>query len=170
MPTTYGESAGRQLDAFLAKYTPEIAALARDIFNGMRKRLPGAVELVYDNYNALVVGFGPSEKISEAVFSIALYPRWATLFFLHGAELPDPAKRMQGGGKHVRHVVFESAKTLNEPAVRDLMSRALAQAAAAFDRKAPGRIVIKSVSAMQRPRRPPARRTRVTIEIGARGR
>jgi hypothetical protein len=36
----------------------------------MRARLPGAVELVYDNYNALAIGFGPTERTSEAVFSI----------------------------------------------------------------------------------------------------
>ena len=47
----------------------------------MRARLPGATELVYDTYNALAIGFGPSEKASDAIFSIVLYPRYVTLFF-----------------------------------------------------------------------------------------
>jgi hypothetical protein len=34
----------------------------------MRGYLPGAIELVYDNYNALAIGFGPSEKSSDAIF------------------------------------------------------------------------------------------------------
>ena len=65
-----------QLDAFLDKYTPAVAMLARACLAKMRARLPGAVQLVYDNYNALAIGFGPSERASEAIFSIALYPRW----------------------------------------------------------------------------------------------
>src|ERR1039458_9537409 len=72
---------------------------------GQRKggaRLPGAVQLVYDNYNALVIGFGPSERASEASFSIVLYPRWVTLFFLQGAGLPDPRRLLKGSGKVVR--------------------------------------------------------------------
>ena len=71
------------------------AAVAR-----MRKYVPDAVELVYDNYNALVVGFGPTERASEAVLSIALYPRWVTLFFLQGARLSDPrgCSRARAGG------------------------------------------------------------------------
>src|SRR5262249_26929487 len=52
------KSPEKQLAGFLAKYTLEISALAKKIFGKMRKRLPGAVELVYDNYNALVIGFG----------------------------------------------------------------------------------------------------------------
>ena len=47
------------LDAFLDKYSPAVATLARACLAKMRARLPGAVQLVYDNYNALVIGFGP---------------------------------------------------------------------------------------------------------------
>jgi hypothetical protein len=43
--------AEQQLDSFLAKYDPEIAAFARRALAKMRKLVPGAVEIVYDNYN-----------------------------------------------------------------------------------------------------------------------
>ena len=43
-----------QLERFLDAYTPEIAAFARVALEKMRKRLPNAVEMVYDNYTALV--------------------------------------------------------------------------------------------------------------------
>src|SRR6266542_837710 len=97
------QSAEAQLESFLGKYTPAIADQARVILSRMRERLPGAIQRVYDNYNALVIGFGPSEHASEAIFSIALYPRWVTLFFLQGAGLPDPHKLLKGSGKIVRH-------------------------------------------------------------------
>jgi hypothetical protein len=141
-----------QLDGFLVKYSTEIAALARAVLRKMRARLPGAVELVYDNYNALVVGFGPTERASDAIFSIALYPRWINLFFLHGVGLPDPKRLLKGGGKVVRHVVLKEAEDLDDPAVCGLMAHALKRSPEPLT--GPGRMVIKSVSAKQRPRRP----------------
>src|SRR5690349_9591813 len=100
-------TAEKQVAAFIAKFTPQVAGLARAVLEKMRARLPGAVELVYDNYNALAIGFAPSEKTSEGIFSIALYPRWVTLFFLQGKKLKDPKKLLQGEGKVVRHLVLE---------------------------------------------------------------
>lgn len=120
----------------------------------MRKRLPGAVELVYDNYNWLVIGFGPSERASEAPFSIVLAPRWVTLCFLRGATLSDPEKLLRGGGKQVRNIRLDGVKTLNQPAVRALIDQAVAQAPVRFNAKQPRRLLIRAVIAKQRPRRP----------------
>jgi hypothetical protein len=95
-----------QLAGFLTKFTPEIAASAHKILAKMRACLPGAVELVYDNYNALAIGFSPSERASEAIFSIALFPRWVSLFFLQAkGRVPDPQKLLKGSGNKVRHIV-----------------------------------------------------------------
>jgi hypothetical protein len=81
------ESAEQQLDGFIDKYTPEVAAQARDVLGRLRARIPGAVLLVYDNYNALAIGFSSTDRTSDGVLSIALYPRWVTLFFLRGVRL-----------------------------------------------------------------------------------
>lgn len=143
-----------QLTGFIAKYTPEIGALAQAILAKMRARLPGAIELVYDNYNALAIGFSPTERTSDAIFSIALFPRWVSLFFLHGANLPDPQKMLKGSGKAARHIVLRAASDLDKPAMEALIVSALESAAHALDGAGAGRIVIKSISARQRPRRP----------------
>jgi len=143
----------QQLDSFLNKDDPEIAATAKRALVKMRKRLPGAVEIVYDNYNALAIGFGPNEKASLAIFSIALYPRWVNLFFLQGAKLPDPAHRLQGSGKVVRSVRLEE-ETLDDPEISRLIDAALKRAKEPIDATQPRRLVIMSVSAKQRPRRP----------------
>lgn len=142
------------LEGFIAKYDPEIAAQARQVLAKMRARLPGAVELVYDNYNALAIAFGPSERTSEAIFSVTLYPRWVSLFFVRGAELRDPQRLLQGSGKEIRHIVLKEPALLDRPAVRALMAQALERTAFPLDPSRPNRIVIKSISAKQRPRRP----------------
>ena len=144
-----------RLTAFMSRYPPEIASLASAVLAKMRARLPGAVELVYDNYNALVVGFGPTERSADAVFSIALYPRWINLFFLRGATLPDPQRLLKGSGKAVRHIVINDPADLDAPAVRELMERALESAPKELDTSVPRRMVINSISAKQRPRRRP---------------
>ena len=148
-------SSAKQLAAFINRYSPEIAARAHKVLAAMRRRLPGAVELVYDNYNGLVIGFGPTDRPSDARFSIVLYPRWLTLFFLQGAKLPDPQRLLKGGGKQVRHIRLSDATTLDEPGVRALMAEALARAAVQFDEAARRRLIIKSASAALRPRRHP---------------
>jgi hypothetical protein len=144
----------QQLDAMLREFTPEVAGLARKALATLRKRTPGSLELVYDNFNALAIGFSPSERPSEGIFSIAVYPRYPTLFFLQGVGLPDPDRVLRGNGSVVRHVVLEDAKTLEAPPIRKLMALALARAKVKLDPKQKRRIVIKSISATQRPRRP----------------
>jgi hypothetical protein len=147
------ESAEKQLDGFLEAFTPEIEALARGVLENMRERLPNAVEMVYDNYNALVCGFGPTEKVSHAVFSIAIYPRHLNLFFLQGVELPDPKGLLQGEGSVVRHIRIDDVGTLDRTDVKAMMTLALKMAEVPMDKKAAYRLVIKSVSPKQRSRR-----------------
>ncbi len=138
----------------IANYSPEVAGLARRVFAWMRRKFPRACVLVYDNYNALVMGFGPSERASEAAFSIALYPRWVNLFFLQGAHLPDPKKLLQGAGKQVRGIRLEDVRLLDDPAVLALIEAA----AARIEQGAgSGKIVIRAIAAKQRSRRPSKR-------------
>jgi hypothetical protein len=148
------ESPEAQLDRFLSAYTPEIQAFARAALATMRKRLPHAVEMVYDNYNALVCGFGPTERASEAIFSIAVYPNWVTLFFLQGAELPDPKGLLEGTAKLVRSIRLVDEQTLDRADVKAMMALALRMAEVPMDPKAAYKLVIKSISPKQRPRRP----------------
>jgi hypothetical protein len=146
-----------QLDEFLDRFTPEVASLGRKALARMRKLVPGALELVYDNYNALAIGFSPTERAGDGIFSIALFPRHPSLFFLQGAKLSDPAKRLRGSGNVVRHIVIEDISLFDEPDVRALMNVAMARAKVPLDPKQRRRLIIKSVSPKQRPRRPAGR-------------
>jgi len=148
------DTAEAQLDVFIDRYTPEIAAQARAVLAKMRILVPGAVEMVYDNYNALVVGFGATSKPSEFIGSIALYPKWITLFLAGGVDLPDPTKRLQGDGKGIRSIRLAGPETLDEPDVRALIAAGIARSSAPFDSTVPNRLVIRSISGKQRPRRP----------------
>jgi len=146
-------SAEKQLAGFIDKFTPETAALIRAARRKMRALLPGAIEIVYDNYNFFVIGYGPSERPSEAIFSIAAQAKGVSLCFHQGARLPDPHGLLRGSGNVVRNVRLESAATLDGPEVRALIDVALQRAKKPLA-GATHRLIIKSVSAKQRPRRP----------------
>lgn len=146
--------ADAELDGFIDKFTPEVAALCRALLAKMKERVPGATILVYDNYNALAIGFGPSERTSEAVLSLAVYPSHVILYFMKGATFDDPHRLLEGTGRQGRHVRLTDAGKLDDPAVEHLVQQALASAQPPIDPHREQRLIIKSISANQRPRRP----------------
>lgn len=143
----------KQLAGFVAKFTPEMAALIRAARLKMRKRIPKALELVYDNYNFFVIGYGPSEKPRDAIFSLAAQARGLSLCFLQGAGLKDPHGLLRGSGNVVRSIRLDSAATLERAEVRALIAAALQRAKMPLPANGRHRLIIKSVSAKQRPRR-----------------
>lgn len=148
------KSAENELEKFIVRFTPEIASLARSAMEKVKDRVPGAQILVYDNYNALVIGFGPTEKGTDAILSLAVYPRWVSLFFLQGSKLHDPAKILKGNGVKARHIVLETLDLFESQTVQDLITQALLLAKIPIPGDEPGILIIKSVAAMQRPWRP----------------
>ena len=149
------ESSAKRLAAFVAKYDPAVARLARATRAALRKRLPTAVELVYDNYQFLAIGFSSTERASDCLVSLAISPKGVALSFYYGASLPDPDGILLGSGNQNRYVRLESAASLAFPAVEALLRAAMAQAKTPLPATGRGSTVIKSVSAKQRPRRAP---------------
>jgi hypothetical protein len=143
-----------QLDSFIDKYTPEVGALTRALLDKMKARIPGAAILVYDNYNALAIGFGPNDKAGQAILSLAVMPRWVTLCFLWGVQLPDPHRLLNGSGSRVRHVRLHTSDAFDDPRVQELIAAALDRSEPPIDPAAELPLIIKSISARQRPRRP----------------
>ncbi len=145
--------AAAQLEAFVDKFDPAVAALTRALYARLKARLPGAVIMVYDNYNALAIGFGAAEKPKQAVLSLAVFPKRPSLCFVWGRDLPDPHGLLEGGGNQVRFVPLPSVEVLDDPRVDALIGEAVARSEPPFDPGAAQRLVIRSVSAKQRPRR-----------------
>jgi hypothetical protein len=148
------ETPASQVAGFIARFDPAIAKLTRAARAKVRKRLPTAVELVYDNYNALAIGFGPTERTSEAILSVAAYATGVTLYFTRGASLPDPHGRFEGAGNQGRFVRLTSIAVFDEPVVAELIDAAVAHSRVPFPSSGRGYTVVKSISARQRPRRP----------------
>jgi hypothetical protein len=67
--------------------------------------------------------------------------------------LADPNHLLLGAGNRGRFVRLESAATLDRPEIVELLAAAIKEGDTPLPRSGRGRIVIKSVSAKQRPRR-----------------
>jgi hypothetical protein len=79
-----------QLKGFIAKVDRQNQLLIRAVRRSLRRRLPTATELVYDNYNFFVIGYSPTERPSDAVLSAA-GANGVGLCFIRGARLRDLA-------------------------------------------------------------------------------
>ena len=142
-----------QLASFIEKFDTKNAALIRSVRKALRKRLPSANELVYDNYNFFVIGYCSTERPSDCILSIAAGANGIGLSFYYGATLPDPHKLLQGSGSQNRFIRIESVATLARPEVEELIAASVAQAESPMPRTGKGKLIIRSISKKQRPRR-----------------
>jgi hypothetical protein len=154
---TGSADAEKQLNSFIDKFEPKNQALIRAVRKALRKRLPTANELAYDNYNFFVIGYGSTERPSDCILSIAGGANGVGLCFIRGARLPDPHKILLGSGKQTRFIRIGSAEVLANPEVEALIAAAVAKTKAPMAPSGKGKLIIRSVSAKQRPRRKPAR-------------
>jgi hypothetical protein len=145
--------AERQVKGFIAKFEPRHQRLIRAVRKAVRNRFPTAYELAYDNYNFFVLGYGPTERPSDCILSIAAGANGVSLCFIRGASLPDPNSILLGSGHQTRFIRLESASIFARPDVDALINAAVAFAKRPMPSSGGGDLIIRSVSAKQRPRR-----------------
>jgi len=148
-------SAEAEVRALIAKFAPAHLRLIGAMRRSLRKRLPTAIEVVYEYHNlgACVISFSPNEHGYEGVLAIRASADGVKLYFNQGKELPDPAKLLQGSGKQTRSINLEGASTLARPEVARLIDEAIARNRVPFARAGRGSVVDRAAS--QRRRRRP---------------
>lgn len=147
----------KQLQGFIDKFDTRNRALIRSVRAALRRKFPSANEIVYDNYNFFVIGYGATERSSDCFISIAAASNGVGLCFLYGATLPDPKKILLGSGKQTRFIRLESANVLKRGEVTALLDIAAAKGKAPLPSAGRGKLIIRSISKKQRPRRRGAR-------------
>jgi hypothetical protein len=146
-------TAESQLRGFIDKFGDVDQRLIRAVRSAVRKRLPTANELVWDNYNFFVIGYSPTERPTDSILSIAARANGVGLCFIHGASLPDPRGLLLGSGRQTRFIRVESASELSHPDVEELIDAAISRASKPLPAGGRGKLVIRSIAAKQRPRR-----------------
>ena len=152
-PRETARTAEARLEEFVAKFSPANQRMIHAVRKRLRQRFKGANELVYDNYNFFVIGYSPTERPSDAIVSMACGSNGVGLCFIHGAKLPDPTGILVGSGKQTRFIHLDTPALLARADVEALIAEAIARSKAPLSPTGAGRLIIRSVSAKQRPRR-----------------
>jgi Domain of unknown function (DU1801) len=113
---------------FLSAYEPRITELALVVRKLVLEEAPEAIELIYDAYSAVTVGYSFTGRPSDAFIHIAAYARWVNLGFNFGSHLEDPQKVLQGTGQWIRHIRIADPADAKDPVLRALVKNAIAQA------------------------------------------
>ena len=147
-----------QLAGYFAQYEPAMAELGTALRAKLRARLPGLHEIVYvyENQDALVISYSPTEHGYDGLCSISLYPDRVHLYFAQGAQLSksDPSKLLQGRGKTVRYVELHSVADFDRAEIEVLMAAALGLAKLRPDASSgKGSVIIRAAAQKQRARR-----------------
>ena len=110
---------------FLKPYDREVQKLALGLRQLVLEEMAPCRENIYDAYSAVAIGYGPTERLSDGVFHIAVYSKGVNLGFNQGATLADPNGILEGAGKQIRHIKIRSPSDLARPEVRAYVCRAL---------------------------------------------
>lgn len=117
---------------------------------------PTANELIYDNYNAVVVGWSVTERQSHTFCSIAIGRSNHNLHFgfYWGSEIKDPKGILLGEGNQYRYILVNDVDTFPKTYVKKLVKEAFANSVMKVKNQKEmreGFTVVKSVSEKKRP-------------------
>jgi len=107
------------IDAWLSTRAVELGAIARHWFNVMRDCGDDVRELMHDGC--------PVACVADAPFGyVNTFTAHVNVGFFHGADLPDPARRLEGTGKRMRHVKLRTGAPIDAAALNRLVEHAYA--------------------------------------------
>ncbi len=155
------EGLEKQISEFIDRFDPKTAEIIRQCREELRKLLPTATELIYDNYNFFVIGYCSSTRPSSCIVSLAAAANGVGLSFYHGATLKDPAHLLLGTGRQNRFVRLPSVQALQMPGALALIHQAIEFAPFPLPTAGGGSTIIQAVSAKQKPRRKAGNRIQV---------
>lgn len=113
------------VEAWLAADDP-MRAVVRPWFETLRGLGPDVRELLHDGH--------PTACVEDAAFAhVDAFSAHGAIGFYQGADLPDPARLLEGGGKRMRHVKLRWGQPINEDALQALLAAAYADMRARVD-------------------------------------
>lgn len=138
---------------FLKPFPEEVKATAIWLRDFVWDTCPDSNELIYDNYNALAIGYSLSQKAGDVFCSIAVYSKYINFGFLRGTEISDPDKLLKGAGSLYRYITVRTQKDFPEKYMKKLLLESVVNAFSRFKESKQtekGVTLVKSVSAKKR--------------------
>ena len=114
------------LHNFISPYSKDIQKLTLKLRNFVTDLVPEANELIWNNYNAVAMAYGKSEKLKDAFCHIAVYSKHVNFGFNRGAELSTGIIKLEGKGKLIRHISVKTFETFPTQEISKLIWEAVA--------------------------------------------
>jgi len=111
-------------DALIENANADIASIATHARLLIQELHPDTVEVPRTKEKTAAYGFGP-KKMSESYAFISVHKKHVNLGFYHGTSLDDPSGLLEGTGASIRHVKLRNDADLANPAIKDLLLKAM---------------------------------------------
>ena len=105
------------IDAWFNERSGELAAIARQWFEVMRKCGDEVRELLHDGCPVACLGDVPFGYVN-------VFTSHVNVGFFQGASLPDPGRLLQGDGRFMRHLKLKPGAATNAAAINKLIEAA----------------------------------------------
>ena len=107
------------IDRWMKEHAGELGTIAKRWFAVMRECGDEVRELMHDGC--------PVACLGDAAFGyVNVFTSHVNVGFFQGANLPDPANRLQGNGRFMRHVKLKPGSKTNDEALYRLIEAAYA--------------------------------------------
>jgi hypothetical protein len=155
----------KDLFKFLKPFSREIIERALWLREFIWDLYPQTNELIYDNYNALAVGWSPTDRVGHTFCSIAVGRTSNNVHFgfYWGSEISDPGKILLGEGNQYRYILVPDTNKFPRAYIKKLVKQAYANSLAKVKDKKQimsGQTIVKSVSVKKREKKPKAVKTK----------
>jgi hypothetical protein len=145
----------KELLIFLKSFPPEIQETVLGLREFVWNLYPKTNELIYDNYNALAIGWSPTDRLGHTFCSIAVGRTSHNVHFgfYWGSQIADPEKKLIGNGNQYRYLLVTDFSKFPKTYIKKLMKEAYLNSWLKIkDEKQvmEGKTFIKSVSAAKR--------------------
>lgn len=139
---------------FLLPFDKHIVELALWLREFVWDRYPHCNELIYDNYNAVAVGWSPTEKVGDTFCSIGVYGNKDVHFgFYWGSKIADPEKMLLGKGNQYRYIKLNTQADFPQAYIEKRVADAYAYSVSQLKPKSVilnGQTIVKSISAKKK--------------------
>lgn len=142
----------KELKVFLKPYSAQVQEMVLWLRDFVWDLYPSCNELIYDNYNAVAIGWSVTDKMGGTFCTVSAWRDYAHFGFYYGNELSDPEKRLSGTNQY-RHIKVAVKKDFPAAYIKKLLKEAYANSLAKLKGKAPGiqgATIVKSVLAKKK--------------------
>jgi hypothetical protein len=151
----------KDLTKFLTPFDEQTKVMVYWLRDFVWDLYPTANELIYDNYNALAIGWSPTDRVGHTFCNIAVWRTGKNIHFgfYWGSEIADPEKKLIGKGNQYRYILVEDKNKFPKTYIKKLLKEAYANSLSKIkdpSRLMQGLTITKSVSAAKRTTKPPA--------------